>query len=130
MSIDIAAKPFWAVAVSGETRESARRPATMGRIRSLNILPLSASALLRRNRRAHKIRMGTVTTDRVETADPGIPACWYPTNVAALIAMGPGVTWERASTWLNWDSVSHPVAFTSWYSIRGSVESPPPKAKR
>ena len=49
-------------------------------------------------------------------------------KVAAFIAIGPGVTCDIATSWLKPSPVIQPFLITSWYSISGSVESPPPKA--
>ena len=71
----IAVTPFFTVTVSGETRESVSRPATMGRSIVLNFLLFSSSIFFKIHNMAHKIKTGTITIDKVETIDPGIPAC-------------------------------------------------------
>lgn len=75
ISIAIAVTPFLAVTVSGEIRESVSRPPTIGRSISLNFLLFSASNFFKRHNAPHKIKTGTITIDKVETMDPGIPAC-------------------------------------------------------
>ena len=74
-SIAIVITPFFTVTVSGETSDSVSRPATIGRSISLNFLLFSASNFFKTHDTAHKIKTGTITIDKVETIDPGMPAC-------------------------------------------------------
>ena len=71
----IVVTPFLTVTVSGDIRESVSRPATIGRSIVLNFLLFSSSKFFKIHDMAHKIKTGTIMIDKVETIDPGIPAC-------------------------------------------------------
>ena len=56
--------------------------------------------------RNNLVKIKTTTTEGstapvVAMDDPAKPATLYPTNVAALMPTGPGVTWEIATTSIN-----------------------------
>ena len=91
-SIAEARRPLFHVEVRGAISERESSPVTTGRRSVLNFLLFSALALLRRSRTRERAHMGAAVRKNVAVREPGKPACWYPTNVAAFIAIGPGVT--------------------------------------
>ena len=56
---------------------------------------------------------------QVAAIDPGTPEILLPTNVAALIAIGPGVIWEIVIRSVNSVIVSQPCCVTTCSWIRG-----------
>src|SRR5690554_4647176 len=79
---------------------------------------LLALSLARSLAKITMIMMEGATTPKVARAAPGIPAYWYPTKVAELIAMGPGVISEMAMMLRNSAWFSQPWAMIS-FCMRG-----------
>mgnify|MGYP007097185069 CR=1 FL=1 len=63
---------------------------------------------------------------KVAVSVPGKPAMRIPTNVAALIAIGPGVISAIVTRFANSCIVSQPFASTTPLSISGMAAYPPP----
>ena len=61
------------------------------------------------------------THPSVATIAPGAPAIFCPTNVAALIAMGPGVICEIVMRSVNSSMLSQPCSETIWSWMSGSA---------
>ena len=71
----------------------------------------------------HSVSDGTITPRLLSSAQ-GIPSIRYPTKVAQLIPIEPGVISARAITSITWASVIQPLAVTS-SRITGIIVSPP-----
>lgn len=84
------------MALKGTISERDRSPDTIGRKSSLNLLLLSAEIFLRKNKSIQSVERGTIIIEKVETKEPKNPHFIKPTNVAAFIDIGPGVTCDKA----------------------------------
>ena len=69
------------------------------------------------------------TQPSVATTAPPIPPTRMPTKVAALMAMGPGVIWDRVTTSANSPRLSQPFISTTCSWISGIAAYPPPMLK-
>lgn len=68
-------------------------------------------------------------TDTVATTEPQNPATVYPTYVAELMAMGPGVICETATMSANSALDIQPFCTTTSFCMSESMAYPPPKPK-
>jgi hypothetical protein len=76
------------------------------------------------------MKEGNVTA-QVATMDPKIlPVTAYPTYVALLIPMGPGVIWDIATISVNCCAVTQAWFTTTSFCMRESIAYLPPKVKR
>lgn len=66
----------------------------------------------------------------VATIPPAIPATCIPTNVAELIAIGPGVISAMVIRSVKSVIVSQPLASTTWLCMMGMAAYPPPMLNR
>ena len=92
---------------------------------------LATQAISRNRSRNREIRKMMTkdgsTTPSVAAIAPGSPFCLYPTKVAQLIAMGPGVDSAITVTFARSSWVIHCFRVTQVCSITDSMAYPPPK---